>query len=277
MTSRTSTLPPHPILGEPVRRYPYTTPNGEILYYQARFEPKDFRPQQADGTWGLKGQRVLYNLPLIVAHAPQAFIWVCEGEKDADRLFAEGLIGTTAGPAAAWAVTDTTPLRRAWGVIIVPDCDPAGAQLATVATKDLYPHVPVFILKLGGADGYDVSDYLEEHGVDALMKIRQNTARTKAPKGETRKRGNRTRRGHPARGHVTSIAPGLPYNIDDLTWALGGTGHGFHRLVFCPAHNDEGSTPGLSLTTIDDDHTLAYCHSGCEFMAIAQAVAERMK
>ena len=108
------------------------------------------------------------------------------------------------------------------------------------------------------------------------MKLRSNTPRWKPE----RKRVRKPRiRGH-NRGRKTASRPGLPYALDDLVYELGGAqNYRLHAgtVVYCPAHDDEGGTPGLSLTPIDDETTLAYCHSGCDFLEIARAVNERME
>ena len=249
--------------------YPYKHPDGTLAYEVVRFEPKDFRPRMPDGSWGLKADRILYRLPQLDT---SGFVWVCEGEKDADNLAAYGLVTTTTGAASSWNATDTKPLRDAWGVVVVPDCDDAGEAFALAVAKSLFTHTPVFILDLGGEDGYDVSDYLEDHGSQELMTLRSNTPKWHPPK--TKRSHARKRR---FRGRKKKGTPGLPYGIDDLSWEFGGTQHGDNRVVYCPAHDDEGGTPGLSLTAIDDDNTLAYCHSGCDFLEIARAVKERME
>jgi hypothetical protein len=200
---------------------------------------------------------------------------VCEGEKDADTLARYGLASTTAGSTSSWNATDTTPLHRAWGVVLIPDCDDAGRAFGITAATSLFTHVPVQILDLGGEEGYDVTDFVEENGIQALLTLRSSTPRFHP---ERKRRKHKRIRGHWRPGKRKSGTPGLPYGIDDLAWELGGgRQHGDNRVVFCPAHDDEGGTPGLSLTAIDDNTTLAYCHSGCDFLDIARAVKERME
>jgi len=254
--------------------YPYYSADGTLMYEVVRFIPKDFRPRMPDGAWGLTADRILYRLPQLDIGG---FVFVCEGEKDADTLAAHGLVATTSGAAGSWAATDTTPLHDAWGVVVVPDCDPAGVEFALTVAKSLFTHTKVQILNLGGADGYDATDFVEDNGIQALLTLRSSTPNYHPPK---RKRKHGHNRGH-KRGHVRKQGrPGLPYGIDDLVYELGGARtYRMHAgtVVYCPAHDDEGGTPGLSLTPIDDDTTLAYCHSGCDFLEIARAVKERME
>jgi hypothetical protein len=254
-----------------VHRYPYTTWQGDLLYWNVRFEnPKTFRPEMPDGTQALTCDRVLYRLPDLYAWRKDSLIWLVEGEKDADRLAAEGLHSTTAGSASSLNTTNLSPIHIAYGVVVVPDCDDAGKKWTDVATTKLYKmgQRRIYVLNLGGTDGYDVSDYLDEHTIDELMELRSTTKKWKwKPRAKPiRKRGP---------GGV-----GLPWPVEDIAWELGQKRvYGDGVVVYCPAHEDEGSgSPGLSLTRSekDDDKTMVNCFSGCEFPDIAEAVKEAM-
>jgi hypothetical protein len=70
--------------------YPYSDEGGTLLYEVVRLEPKSFRQRRPDGNggwiWKLEGmRRVIYRWPEILRYA-DATIFVCEGEKDADRV-----------------------------------------------------------------------------------------------------------------------------------------------------------------------------------------------
>jgi hypothetical protein len=83
--------PPKPGKARVVARHPYEDENGALLYQFQRFEPKKIRPRRPDGKGGwiynLGKVRVLYRLPqLISAVKADETIFVCEGEKDVDRL-----------------------------------------------------------------------------------------------------------------------------------------------------------------------------------------------
>ena len=158
---------------EVVKRYAYHDERNEFLYEVVRLAPKGFcqrRPDTSGGwIWDMKGvRRVLYRLPS-VAHAIAAGqrIYVCEGEKDADRLYKRGLAATTApGGAGKWKKAYSEMLRGAHAVL-VPDADAPGrthareagqallAEAASVKLLDLYP---------GVEDGRDVSDWLDAGG-----------------------------------------------------------------------------------------------------------------
>jgi 5S rRNA maturation endonuclease (ribonuclease M5) len=83
--------------GEIVATYDYTDENGTVLFQCVRFQPKDFRQRQSDGSggwiWNLEGvRRVLYRLPDVIAAQT---VCVAEGEKDADNLRSLGFTATT--------------------------------------------------------------------------------------------------------------------------------------------------------------------------------------
>ena len=79
-----------------VATYDYCNEAGTLLYQIVRFAPKTFRPRRPDGPdwiWNLTGvERVLYRLPAL---RDQSTVYIVEGEKDADRLSAFGVIATT--------------------------------------------------------------------------------------------------------------------------------------------------------------------------------------
>ena len=106
-------------------RYRYVDGGGCHLYDVIRLDPKGFSqhrrtgnaaPARMDGV-----PRVLYNLPAVdeTVKAGGA-VWVCEGEKDCDRLNpvlaevgAEGRTPTTTSPrSAAWASSARSPRPR---------------------------------------------------------------------------------------------------------------------------------------------------------------------
>ena len=55
-----------------------------------------------------------------------------------------------------------------------------------------------------------------------------------------------------------------------VTAALGGRWHTGYGTARCPAHDDR--TPSLSLRDGRDGRLLAYCHAGCEWTAVADAL-----
>ena len=146
-----------------VARYPYTDAKGALLYEVLRYEPKSFRQRAADGSWKLDGvPRVLYKLPELIADSA-AYIFICEGERDADRVATLGLCSTTISGGTKWTDDLIAPLRGR-DVIILPDVDEAGAKKALEAANALHGVAAstrvVKLPGLGGPKYKDVSDWL---------------------------------------------------------------------------------------------------------------------
>src|SRR5439155_3649659 len=138
-----------------------------LLSQNVRFEPKDFLQRRPDGrggwAWNLDGvRRVPYRLPEL---AEQARVFIAEGEKDCDALWALSLAATTnAAGAGKWRDEHTAALVAAAipEVIVLPDNDAPGEKHArAVAASCLAAGLRVKILPLPGlpATG-DVSDWL---------------------------------------------------------------------------------------------------------------------
>ena len=153
-----------------VGTYDYRDETGNLLYQVVRFEPKTFRQRQPDGgggwLWNLKGvRRVLYRLPELLAADPATWVFVVEGEKDADNLVALGLLATcNAGGAGKWqdAYSEALCGRR---VAIIPDGDAPGWTHAHDVARRLQGTTDmVRITDLGqikGFQGKDASDWIE--------------------------------------------------------------------------------------------------------------------
>ena len=79
--------------------YDYRDERGDLLYQVVRLKPKDFRQRRPDGKggwiWKLGDtRRAPYRLPELL-QVPDATVFVCEGEKDADRVASLGNCATT--------------------------------------------------------------------------------------------------------------------------------------------------------------------------------------
>jgi hypothetical protein len=149
--------------------YDYCTVDGTFIFQVVRFDPKDFRQRHkvANGQWIRRGvppeKRVLWNLPAIAAAAianpgsPGQPVFLCEGEKDAKRLIASGLLATTAAGGASsdhsknkWLPQYTESLRGRV-VVIVPDCDPPDPKTGKIPGRDHANHVAKSLSGPGGA------------------------------------------------------------------------------------------------------------------------------
>jgi RecA-family ATPase len=111
-------------------------------------------------------RRVLYRLPELLAADPAEIVFICEGEKDADRLAAVGLIATTNPGGAGKFVMDFALALAGRKVIVLQDNDEAGANhvaavlgviqnVAASATTLLLPGLP---------PKGDVSDWMASGG-----------------------------------------------------------------------------------------------------------------
>src|SRR5262249_62318823 len=117
------------------KTYDYKDESGTLLYSVIRYKPKDFRQCRPDGNggqiWNLDGvRRVPYRLPEILQY-PDATVFVCEGEKDADRVASLNLCATTVA-SAKWT-DDCVKALAGRDIIILQDNDGAGEQKAQAA------------------------------------------------------------------------------------------------------------------------------------------------
>lgn len=153
--------------------YDYHNPDGSLRFQVARFgdgrDPRFMqrRPDPANPgrwLWNLRGvQPVLYHLPELRAADPEKWVWVVEGEKDADRLRGHGLVATTNPMGAGkWRKYYNRVLKNRL-VAILPDNDRAGTDHALAVAASLFEVArTVKIVQLPGLqDKGDVSDWLD--------------------------------------------------------------------------------------------------------------------
>lgn len=180
--------PPPPIIDDAPQRkeigrefegvYPYADESGEVLYENVRILIK-FDDGTTDKTFywqrvnvnghcvnGLGDiRRVPYRLPELIELCTLGYpLWLCEGEKDADRLADAGLNSSNL---KNWKPEFRQHLPAGQIVILCVDHDKAGHQLANATAAllaadgydvrwlDLYAGEP-----LPGKHGLDVSDWL---------------------------------------------------------------------------------------------------------------------
>jgi predicted P-loop ATPase len=178
--------------GDIVTTYDYVDEQGELLFQVARyFDPatgnRDFRQRHKDGNgqWvdNIKGvRRVPYRLPeLLEALANEHRVYVVEGEKDVDALWARGQ-PATCNPMGAgkWPKMrdDLNPYFAHADVVIISDNDVPGRHHARQVATELHAvAVRVRVLDFGQhwaecpAKG-DVSDFFDAgHMVEELNAI----------------------------------------------------------------------------------------------------------
>ncbi len=150
-----------------VAAYDYRDERGGLLSQNVRFEPKDFLQRRPDGhggwIWDMKGvRRVPYRLPDL---AEQPRVFIAEGEKDCDALWALGLAATTnAAGAGKWTEEHTAALVAAAvpEVIVLPDNDAPGEKHARAVGASCHAAgLRVKTIRLPGLPPKgDVSDWL---------------------------------------------------------------------------------------------------------------------
>jgi hypothetical protein len=150
--------------------YDYRAVDGTLLHQVVRRADKSFTQRQPDGkggwTWSGAGPRVPYRLPELVG---QPVVWVVEGERDVDALWAIGLPATcNRGGAGKWADAETQALVEAGvrEVFAVPDHDVPGRKHATsVVEQCRAAGLAATLVPLPGLPAHgDVSDYLTAGG-----------------------------------------------------------------------------------------------------------------
>src|SRR5437868_3858417 len=119
-----------------VAEYKYCDEHGELLYVVERRFPKDFRQRRPDGAggwiWKLDNvQRVPYRMPELCRGIRDGErVFIVEGERDVDRLRAEGLVATcNSGGAGKWQREFSEDFAGA-DVVIIPDNDDVGIDHA---------------------------------------------------------------------------------------------------------------------------------------------------
>lgn len=160
---------------EIIERYVYTDAEGTALYRVCRTRNKQFFQQRAngDGTWkkGVTGlPKLLYRLPeVIAAVAAGRTIYVCEGEKDVDRMRVEGVVATCNSEGAEKFLPSQADVLRSADVVIVADRDDAGTRHA-VKVRELLLARDARVKVVHAAVGKDAYDHLAAgKGIDEFV------------------------------------------------------------------------------------------------------------
>jgi len=167
-----------PVKNSIIAQYDYHDLDGTLLHQAVRFAPKDFRQRKPDGAggwiWKTSGRRVPYRWPELVGHST---IYIVEGEKDANALWALGVPATcNLGGAGKWAIKETKCLSEinVTKVIVLPDNDAPGINHAQDIAKRMKAAgiaCSVVLLPELAKHG-DVSDWLAQgHTAAALAAL----------------------------------------------------------------------------------------------------------
>jgi putative DNA primase/helicase len=166
-----------------VATYDYRDESGELLYQVVRYEPKDFRQRRPDGKggwiWNLNNtRRVLYRLQELLTADKRQWIFVVEGEKDADRLIDLGLVATTCAMGAVKWQDNYSEFLNDRRVVVIPDNDKPGKKHAQKIAQSLSKvGAEAQIVKLPELpEKGDVSDWLDNGGDKSkLLKLIETT------------------------------------------------------------------------------------------------------
>jgi RecA-family ATPase len=204
--------------GRVVAAYDYTDAKGKLLYQVLRYEPKDFRQRRPDGNGGWIWKiddtpRVLYRLPELLKY-PDACVFVCEGEKDADRVASLDHCATAVA-CGKWT-DDCVKALAGRDCVVLEDADEPGRKKALAAAQKLHgTAATIRIVRLPGLTGHpsnkDVSDWLDADSgradklVDACF-----DAPLWTPASEEASTGNPPK-------DDTATEPPLNFNFIDLT------------------------------------------------------------
>ncbi|MGQ9689573.1 MAG: hypothetical protein ACUVXF_12440 [Desulfobaccales bacterium] len=128
-----------------VKTYNYRDASGNLVYRVCRKDPKGFT--QSDRTprppakwiWDLKGViRLPYRLPELLAADPADLVFTDEGEKDADRVAALGLVATCNSEGASKWRSELNQYFKGRHAVILADNDAAGREHALKVAQTLY-------------------------------------------------------------------------------------------------------------------------------------------
>ena len=179
-----------------VASYDYTDANGATVFRVLKWGPKKtFSQRSPDGVGGwrnsTKGVRLVpYRLAELIAarntangHPPQVFI--CEGEKDCDRLRQWGLTASAnPGGAGKWR-RDYNQYFAGFNVVVLADNDDAGRKHAHQVANALLPLAAlVRILEFDGLEAKgDISDWIDagatQDDLECLVEVTEPLPRPK--------------------------------------------------------------------------------------------------
>lgn len=169
--------------------YIYRSKEDKPLYKKVRTYDKQFYilSYSSSGEWvkGLKSKiRVMYNLPQVLeAKASGAWVFLVEGEKDAERLSTQGLVATTPIEGAGSRLhQEYIGQLEGCNVVLLYDEDAAGYKRRDQWKDLLQDKVAAMkVIELPGLQyrdnsGADVSDWLRDgHTTEELLELVQQT------------------------------------------------------------------------------------------------------
>jgi hypothetical protein len=151
--------------------YNYEDESGTLLFQVVRFDPKGFAQRkpgpEGEWVWSLGDvRRVLYRLPELLAAREDRWVFVVEGEKDADALWERGFVATTNVGGAGKRTDEYVETLKGRSVVVLPDNDEAGRKHAQALLEALTGVArEVRVVELPGLpEKADVSDWFASGG-----------------------------------------------------------------------------------------------------------------
>ena len=158
-----------------VEIYDYIDERGELLYQVCRTIPKGFFQRRPDGRGGWINKlgnvrRILYRLPELLAFEGEAFVFVGEGEKDANAVAALGCTATTNATGAKHWRREYNEAFKHRNVVLLQDKDSDGETRCRKVTRELRgvaATVRILLLPSLPEKG-DVSDWIDAQKATGL-------------------------------------------------------------------------------------------------------------
>jgi putative DNA primase/helicase len=165
--------------------YRYENASGETVVEVVRYTPKSFAVRQPnkDGSWSwnAKGaEDVPYRLPKLLKAKPEKWVFVTEGEKDADSLAKIGKLATTnRGGAGKWKDGYARYFKDRYVVVLPHNDQPGKNHALDVAAKLIGVARWVKVVALPNLpEGGDVSDWIAAgHSEEELHELVRSTPR----------------------------------------------------------------------------------------------------
>ncbi|GAG10754.1 unnamed protein product, partial [marine sediment metagenome] len=179
--------------------HPYQDERSQDVFYKVRYDrgPKcQYYRQGKNGEkiWGLADDtpRIPYKLPELLAAASNTWIYVTEGEKNADDLIKRGLIATTNREGAGKWHADYDRYFEGRRVAILGDYDRLGQKHVQIVARHLHGIAKELRIvgltdmpsldNLPDSGGRDVSDWLDAgHTVTELQDLTEHTPAYEPP------------------------------------------------------------------------------------------------
>jgi hypothetical protein len=165
--------------GDATAVYTYVDAHGQVIYEVLRTADKDFSQRRPDPSkpkgwaWNLQGvSRLPYRLPdLIAAVDDGKTIYIVEGEKDVETMFAHGFVATcNSGGAGKW-VAEFGEYMAGAKVIIIADKDDPGRKHAREVAQSLDGKATEVWIMEAPDPHKDVSNLLQSGGTIRDLEI----------------------------------------------------------------------------------------------------------